>query len=114
MRAMVLRELARVKEGAPVLELADLPNPEAGPDCLLRIDYPTYLGLQKKIRSVANVTRAGVIKFLDLATGIPVQPTVEEYRLEDAIKHCLSSSGARFGAPRYCGFVRLPFGRLSV
>jgi propanol-preferring alcohol dehydrogenase len=38
------------------------------------------------IKSVANVTRNDVKEFLDIASGIPIIPEVQEYRLEDANK----------------------------
>jgi propanol-preferring alcohol dehydrogenase len=57
---------------------------DADKDQLLRIEYPTHLWLEKEIKSVANVTRRDVDEFLQLAAEIPIKPTVEEYRLEDA------------------------------
>jgi propanol-preferring alcohol dehydrogenase len=53
-------------------------------DVLLRLDYPTYLWHEKEIKSVANVTRADVREFLQLAAEMPLRPEVEEYALEDA------------------------------
>ena len=50
------------------------------------MDYPVHLWLEKEIKSVANVTRSDVTDFLELAARIPIKPTVEEYRLEDANK----------------------------
>jgi alcohol dehydrogenase, propanol-preferring len=53
-------------------------------DALLRLDYPTHLWREKEIKSVANVTRADVREFLQLAAEIPIRPEVREYALEDA------------------------------
>lgn len=53
-------------------------------DYLLRLDYPTHLWMEKEIKSVANVTRADVIEFLDLAAEMRIKPEVEEYPLDDA------------------------------
>jgi propanol-preferring alcohol dehydrogenase len=53
-------------------------------DALLRLDYPTHLWSEKEIKSVANVTRADVREFLQLAAEIPIRPEVQEYALEDA------------------------------
>jgi propanol-preferring alcohol dehydrogenase len=53
-------------------------------DALLRLDYPTHLWREKEIKSVANVTRADVREFLQLAAEIPIKPVVQEYALEDA------------------------------
>jgi alcohol dehydrogenase, propanol-preferring len=53
-------------------------------DALLRLDYPAHLWREKEIKSVANVTRADVREFLQLAAEIPIKPEVQEYALEDA------------------------------
>ncbi|MEW5899996.1 MAG: zinc-dependent alcohol dehydrogenase family protein [Acidobacteriota bacterium] len=53
-------------------------------DYLLRLDYPLHLWMEKEIKSVANVTRADVSEFLDLAAAVPIKPEVEEYPLEEA------------------------------
>jgi propanol-preferring alcohol dehydrogenase len=53
-------------------------------DALLRLDYPAHLWKEKEIKTVANVTRADVREFLQLAAEIPIKPEVEEYALEDA------------------------------
>lgn len=53
-------------------------------DALLRLDYPAHLWREKEIKSVANVARADVREFLELAAEIPIRPEVQEYALEDA------------------------------
>jgi alcohol dehydrogenase, propanol-preferring len=53
-------------------------------EALFRLDYPTHLWREKEIKSVANVTRADVREFLELAAEIPIVPEVQEYALEDA------------------------------
>ena len=53
-------------------------------DYLLNLDYPTHLWMEKEIKSVANVTRADVVEFLQLAAEIPIKPEVKEYPLEEA------------------------------
>jgi propanol-preferring alcohol dehydrogenase len=53
-------------------------------DYLLNIDYSRHLWMEKEIKSVANVTRSDVREFLDIASGIPVIPEVQEYSLEEA------------------------------
>ncbi len=57
---------------------------EADKDWLLKLDYPTHLWMEKEIKSVANVSRADVREFLELAAEIPLLPEVEEFALEDA------------------------------
>lgn len=51
---------------------------------LLELDYPEHLWLEKEIKSVANVSRADVSEFLELAAAIPLKPEFQEYALEDA------------------------------
>jgi len=51
---------------------------------LLQLDYSTHLWMEKEIKSVANVARGDVKEFLQIAARIPLKPTVEEFRLEDA------------------------------
>jgi propanol-preferring alcohol dehydrogenase len=53
-------------------------------DALLCLDYPDHLWCEKEIKSVANVTRADVREFLQLAAEIPIRPEVQAYALEDA------------------------------
>lgn len=53
-------------------------------ELLKDLDYPSQLWLEKEIKSVANVTRADVEAFLQLAAQIPIQPEVELYSLEQA------------------------------
>jgi propanol-preferring alcohol dehydrogenase len=57
---------------------------EVDKEYLLRLDYPAHLWLEKEIKSVANVTRADVREFLELAAAIPLRPEVEEFALEEA------------------------------
>jgi propanol-preferring alcohol dehydrogenase len=51
---------------------------------LLGLDYSRDLWLEREIKSVANVTRADVNEFLDLAAAMELQPEVETYALADA------------------------------
>ncbi len=53
-------------------------------ELLAGIDYPTDIWMEKQIKSVANVTRRDVTEFLKLAAEIPLHPTYEEFRLQDA------------------------------
>ena len=57
---------------------------EADKEALLSLDYPAHLWLEKEIKSVANVTRADVREFLQLAAEIPIVPEIQEYALEKA------------------------------
>jgi propanol-preferring alcohol dehydrogenase len=53
-------------------------------DRLLHLEYAAHLWLEKEIKSVANVTRADVGDFLELAAAIPLLPEVQEYTLSEA------------------------------
>jgi propanol-preferring alcohol dehydrogenase len=55
-------------------------------DCLLKLNYPTHLWLEKEIKSVANVARRDISEFLQLAAEIPIKPEVQEFSLEEANK----------------------------
>ncbi len=57
---------------------------DADKAALLHLDYPAHLWREKEIKSVANVTRADVREFLQLAAEMPIKPDVQEYALEDA------------------------------
>ena len=50
----------------------------------LSLSYPEHLWHEKEIKSVANVTRADVAEFLQLAVKINLIPEVTEYPLADA------------------------------
>jgi propanol-preferring alcohol dehydrogenase len=51
---------------------------------LSALDYPSQLWMEKEIKSVANVTRADVREFLQLAAEANLKPEVQEYELKDA------------------------------
>jgi alcohol dehydrogenase, propanol-preferring len=57
---------------------------ESDKDALAELDYAKHLWCEKEIKSVANVTRADVREFLQLAAEVPIKPAVQEYPLEDA------------------------------
>jgi propanol-preferring alcohol dehydrogenase len=53
-------------------------------DELAQLDYAEHLWLEKEIKSVANITRADVESFLELAAAAEIAPEVQEYPLEEA------------------------------
>jgi len=57
---------------------------ESDKEVLLKLDYPSQLWMEKEIKSVANVTRADVREFLQLAAEANIKPEFQEYALEDA------------------------------
>ena len=40
--------------------------------------------MEREIKSVANITSDDIRQFLPIAASIPIRPTVETYRLEEA------------------------------
>jgi propanol-preferring alcohol dehydrogenase len=56
---------------------------------LMALDYGRDLWLEKEMKSVANVTRADVRGFLDLAVEAGIRPQVTTYGLEEA-NHALA------------------------
>lgn len=53
---------------------------------LQNLDYGRHLWEEREIKSVANVTRVDVQKFLKLAAEANIKPSVTEFPLEDANK----------------------------
>jgi len=53
-------------------------------NALMEVDYPTHLWLEKKLKTVANITRSDAQQFLPLAAQIPIVPEVAEFKLEQA------------------------------
>jgi propanol-preferring alcohol dehydrogenase len=62
---------------------------ETDKECLLQLDYPTHLWMEKEIKSVANVAVSDVREFLSLAAEIPIIPEIRVYPLEEANKALL-------------------------
>jgi propanol-preferring alcohol dehydrogenase len=79
----VLEALGNLEAGGRLVINA-IRKEEHDKDALLGLDYPTHLWREKEIKSVANVTRADVREFLQLASEIPIKPAFQEYALEDA------------------------------
>jgi propanol-preferring alcohol dehydrogenase len=55
-------------------------------ESLLAINYSEHLWLEKEIKSVANIVRKDVERFLELAASIPIVSEVEIYPFEQANK----------------------------
>jgi propanol-preferring alcohol dehydrogenase len=53
-------------------------------DSLSRLDYAEHLWMEKEVKSVANVTRADIREFLEIASRAGLTPEVEEFPLEEA------------------------------
>jgi propanol-preferring alcohol dehydrogenase len=79
----VLAALAVLKPGGRLVINA-IRKEDGDRPALNGLDYPAHLWMEKTIQSVANVTRADVREFLDLAAQIPIRPTVQEYPLAQA------------------------------
>jgi propanol-preferring alcohol dehydrogenase len=57
---------------------------ESDKEVLTKLDYPSQLWMEKEIKSAANVTRADVREFLQLAVEAGIKPEFQEYDLKDA------------------------------
>ena len=79
----VLEALRNLRPGGRLIINA-IRKEDADRERLLELDYATHLWQEKEIKSVANVTRADVREFLDLAAQIPLHPEIEIYPLGDA------------------------------
>jgi alcohol dehydrogenase, propanol-preferring len=75
--------MKRLKPGGRLVVNA-IRKEEADKQILLKLDYPSQLWLEKEIKSVANVTRADVREFLQLAVDANIKPDYQEYDLEQA------------------------------
>jgi alcohol dehydrogenase, propanol-preferring len=79
----VVKALACLKpEGRLVVNA--IRKEESDKKALLAVDYSDHLWLEKEIKSVANVTRADVSGFLQLAAEIQIKPEVQEFELKAA------------------------------
>jgi len=75
--------MKRLKPGGRLIINA-IRKEEADKEVLLKLDYPSQLWMEKEIKSVANVTRADVREFLQLAADANIKPEFQEYELKDA------------------------------
>jgi propanol-preferring alcohol dehydrogenase len=80
-----LEALKRLKPGGRLVINA-IRKQETDKQLLTTLDYPSQLCMEKEIKSVANVTRADVREFLQLAAEANLKPEFQEYDLRDANK----------------------------
>ena len=79
----VIEALQNLKPGGRLVINA-IRKEEIDKELLLKLDYTSHLWMEKEIKSVANVTRMDIKKFLSLAAEIPILPEIQEYKLEEA------------------------------
>jgi propanol-preferring alcohol dehydrogenase len=77
-------EALRTLEPGGRLVINAIRKEETDKEAMLKLDYPAHLWMEKEIKSVANVARADVAEFLEVAARVPLKPEVQEYPLEDA------------------------------
>ena len=75
--------MKRLKPGGRLVINA-IRKEEVDKSVLLKLDYSSQLWMEKEIKSVANVTRADVREFLQLAAEANIKPEFQEYDLEQA------------------------------
>ncbi|MGB9807554.1 MAG: zinc-dependent alcohol dehydrogenase family protein [Thermosulfidibacteraceae bacterium] len=86
--------LRHLKPGG-ILVINAIRKEDIDKDYLLNIDYPRDLWLEKKIKSVANVTRKDIEEFLEIAGEIPIKPEYQIYPFETANKALLDIKNRR-------------------
>jgi propanol-preferring alcohol dehydrogenase len=79
----ILGALANLAPGGRLVVNA-IRKEEADKSVLAQLNYPRHLWMEKEIKSVANVTRADVQEFLDLAAQLELRPHVQVYPLAAA------------------------------
>jgi propanol-preferring alcohol dehydrogenase len=79
----VSEALKRIKPGGRLVVNA-IRKEESDKEVLMKLDYPAQLWMEKEIKSVANVTRADVREFLQIAAEANIEPEYQEYELKDA------------------------------
>jgi len=79
----VSESMRRLRAGGRLVVNA-IRKEEHDKDVLLKVDYPSQLWMEKEIKSVANVTRADVHEFLQLAAEANIKPEFQEYGLLEA------------------------------
>jgi propanol-preferring alcohol dehydrogenase len=75
--------MKRLKPGGRLIINA-IRKEDVDKEVLLKLDYPSQLWMEKEIKSVANVTRADVREFLQVAAEANIKPEFQEYELKDA------------------------------
>jgi propanol-preferring alcohol dehydrogenase len=80
--------LKRLKPGGRLVVNA-IRKEEIDKEVLVQLDYASQLWMEKEVKSVANVTRADVREFLQLAAEANLKPEIQEYDLKDANKALL-------------------------
>ena len=79
----VSEALKRIKPGGRIVVNA-IRKEESDKEVLMKLDYPSQLWMEKEVKSVANVTRADVREFLQIAAQANIKPEFQEYELKDA------------------------------
>lgn len=79
----ILSALANLAPGGRLVVNA-IRKEEADKSALMGLDYPRHLWLEKEIKSVANVTRADVQEFMNLAAELQLRPHTQVYPLSAA------------------------------
>ena len=79
----IVEGLKHLKPGGRMVVNA-IRKEEVDKEALIKLDYPSQLWMEKEIKSVANITRADVREFLQLAAEADIRPEYQEFELRDA------------------------------
>ena len=79
----VLSALERLRPGGRLVINA-IRKESRDRELLASLSYERHLWMEKEIKSVANITRADVSAFLDIAARMALKPEVRQYPLDEA------------------------------
>ena len=79
----VLAALERLRPGGRLVINA-IRKESRDRELLASLSYERHLWMEKEIKSVANITRADVSAFLDIAARMALKPEVSQYPLDEA------------------------------
>ncbi|MDP1713505.1 MAG: hypothetical protein Q8L41_02065 [Anaerolineales bacterium] len=92
--------LKRIKPGGRVVVNA-IRKEEADKEALMKLDYSSQLWMEKEIKLVANVTRADVREFLQIAAQANIKPEFQEYELKDVNQALVEMKQGKIRGSRY-------------
>lgn len=79
----VVEAMDRLKPGGRLVINA-IRKESVDKDYLLNLDYSSHLWMEKEIKSVANVTRKDVERFIQIASEMPFKPETQAYSFDQA------------------------------
>jgi len=81
--APVVEAMANLRAGGRLVINA-IRKEDGDKQALQRLSYHDHLWMERELKTVANVTRADIVEFLNLAAEVPLAPEVVTYPLAEA------------------------------